>query len=53
MIRRFRRLCVLLAFLICSWVLAARSNHLLTHIWEGGGAISVKAGIVASGVVSA
>jgi hypothetical protein len=35
MIRRFGLLCVLLALLICSGVLAAQSNDLLTHIWEG------------------
>jgi hypothetical protein len=53
MIGRFRRLCVLLAFLIFAWVLAAQSNHLPTHIWEGGRTVFVKAGIVASSVMSA
>jgi hypothetical protein len=42
MIRRFRLLCVLLAFLIFSGVLAAQSNHLLTHIWQGGGTVFVE-----------
>jgi hypothetical protein len=41
MIRRFRLLCVLLAFLIFSGLLPAQSNDLLTHIWQGGGTVFV------------
>jgi hypothetical protein len=40
MIRRFRRLCALFAFLIFSGLLAARSNDLLNLVRARGGTVS-------------
>lgn len=40
MIRRFRRLCALFAFLIFSGLLVARSNDLLNFIRARGGTVS-------------
>ncbi len=53
MIRRFRLLCVLPAFLISSGVRAAQSDDLLTHISQGGFTVLVEGQRMASGVVSA
>ena len=53
MIRRFRRLCALFAFLIFSGLLAARSNDLLILIRARGGTVFVEGKRVPSGVVSA
>jgi hypothetical protein len=39
-------------FLIFSGLLAAQSNDLLTHIWQGRGRVLVEGERVASGVVS-